>query len=79
MVADHGELLGEGGRLTHSYRLDPELVEVPLLLKAPGQRRGRRAAGVVSVADLFPTLLAPAEAGELSDDQRAALEALGYL
>ncbi|HSL82660.1 MAG TPA: sulfatase [Thermoanaerobaculia bacterium] len=60
VVADHGELLGEGGYLTHSYRLDPELVEVPLLVKVPGQRRGRRMPGVVSVTDLFPTLLAAA-------------------
>ena len=40
VVADHGELLGEGGYLSHAYRLDPELVEVPLLVKAPGQRAG---------------------------------------
>ncbi|HUF79461.1 MAG TPA: sulfatase [Thermoanaerobaculia bacterium] len=57
VVADHGELLGESGYLTHGFRLDPELVEVPLLIKAPGQRRGRRVSGVVSVTDLFPTLL----------------------
>jgi|GEM_PF-1695510 len=38
VVADHGELLGEGGYLSHGYRLDPELVEVPLLVKPPGQR-----------------------------------------
>jgi hypothetical protein len=71
VVADHGELLGEGGRLTHSFRLDPELVEVPLLVKAPGQRRGRRVAGVVSVADLFPTLLAAAGAAAPPGDGRA--------
>lgn len=70
VVADHGELLGEGGYLTHSLRLDPELVEVPLLVKAPGQRRGRRVAGVVSVADLFPTLLAAAGAEAPSGDGR---------
>ncbi len=40
VVADHGELLGEGGYLSHAYRLDPELMEVPLLVKAPGQRAG---------------------------------------
>ncbi len=62
VVADHGELLGEGGYLTHGTRLDPELVEVPLLVKRPGQRRGRRVPGVVSVTDLFPTLLEAAGA-----------------
>ena len=60
VVADHGELLGEDGHLSHAYRLDPELVDVPLLVKRPGQRRGERSAALVSVADLFPTLLAAA-------------------
>ena len=60
VVADHGELLGEGGRLSHAYRLDPELVQVPLVVKWPGQRRGRRMGELVSVVDLFPTLLAAA-------------------
>jgi len=60
VVADHGELLGEGGLLSHAYRLDPELVRVPLLVKWPGQRRGRRVDDLVSVVDLFPTLLAAA-------------------
>ncbi len=58
LVADHGELLGEGGQFSHSARLDPELVEVPLLIKWPGQREARRVADLVSVTDLFPTLLA---------------------
>ena len=60
VVADHGELLGERGRLSHAYSLDPELVRVPLLVKWPGQRRGRRVGEMVSVVDLFPTLLAAA-------------------
>jgi hypothetical protein len=60
VVADHGELLGEGGWWGHGYRLDPALVEVPLLVKWPRQRRGERRSGVVSQVDLFPTLLAAA-------------------
>ncbi len=58
VVGDHGELLGEDGRYSHAYRLDPALVEVPLLVKLPGQRAARRVAQPVSVADLFPTVLA---------------------
>ena len=57
VTADHGELLGEGGFLSHSGRLDPELLEVPLFVRQPGQRRGRRVAGLASVVDLYPTLL----------------------
>ncbi|MFP3940720.1 MAG: sulfatase [Thermoanaerobaculia bacterium] len=60
VVSDHGELLGEWGYLTHAYRLDPELVEVPLLIKRPGQREGSRSGLLVSVVDLFPELLAAA-------------------
>jgi arylsulfatase A-like enzyme len=57
VVADHGELLGERGLYSHAYRLEPELVDVPLLVKWPGQRTPRRPDDLVSVADLFPTLL----------------------
>lgn len=57
LVADHGELLGEGGYLSHSGRLDPELLEIPLVVKWPGQRRGERVDELVSVVDLFPTIL----------------------
>ncbi|HMB55369.1 MAG TPA: sulfatase [Thermoanaerobaculia bacterium] len=60
VVADHGEQLGEGGYYGHAYRLDPELVEVPLVVKWPRQRQGRRVEQLVSGVDLFPTLLAAA-------------------
>ena len=60
VVADHGELLGEHGLISHSYRLLPELVDVPLLVKWPGQTEGRRDPRLVSVVDLFPTVLAAA-------------------
>jgi len=57
VVADHGELLGEDGLFGHAARLDPELVEVPLVVKWPRQKTPRRVASLVTVADLFPTLL----------------------
>ncbi|MEM7048495.1 MAG: sulfatase [Acidobacteriota bacterium] len=60
VTADHGELLGEGGFFSHGARLDPELVEVPLLIKEPRQRHRRRRDGLVSGVDLFPSLLAAA-------------------
>jgi arylsulfatase A-like enzyme len=60
VVADHGELLGEGGFLSHCCRLDPELVEAPLIIKWPFQTEGRRAARLVSHVDLFATILAAA-------------------
>ncbi len=71
VTADHGELLGEGGYLSHSGRLDPELVEIPLLIKWPGAHEPRSSRRLVSLVDLFPTLLhaagveAPASDGRL--------------
>jgi hypothetical protein len=59
-VADHGELLGEHRVLGHGGRLDPELVEVPLIVKFPHQQRGVTVDDLVSVVDLFPTILAAA-------------------
>lgn len=60
VVGDHGESLGEGGHFSHAERLDPELVEVPLLIKWPQQKKGRRVDQLVSGVDLFPTVLAAA-------------------
>lgn len=60
VVADHGELLGEGGFFMHSSRLDDELVAVPLIVKWPHQRSGTRERELVSIVDLFPTILAAA-------------------
>jgi arylsulfatase A-like enzyme len=60
VVADHGELLGEQRLLGHGGRLDPELIEVPLIIKWPHQRQAKRVSDLVSVVDLYPTLLAAA-------------------
>jgi arylsulfatase A-like enzyme len=68
VTADHGELLGEHGRLGHGqYLTQPEL-HVPLLVKAP---RGRAAPGrsdaPVQLTDVLPLVLGhlglPAPAG----------------
>lgn len=58
VVADHGELLGERGRFTHSYWLDPELTEVPLIVKWPGQVEPEVITEMVSQVDLFASVLA---------------------
>ncbi len=57
MAADHGELLGEEGYFSHGCRLDPELVEIPLIVKWPHQRDGRRVGDLVSQVDIFRTVL----------------------
>jgi len=58
VTADHGELLGEDGRLGHGETLTQEEIHVPLIVKAPGQARGRVEAGPAQLHDVAPTLLA---------------------
>lgn len=59
-VADHGELLGERGQYSHAARLEPELTSVPLIVKYPGQRAPERVPELVSIADLYATVLVAA-------------------
>ena len=67
-TADHGEALGEHDVFfAHGHDLTDELTHVPLFFEGPGVDPGRRA-DVVSLVDLYPTLLArlvpePGEAG----------------
>jgi arylsulfatase A-like enzyme len=56
-VADHRELLGERGLFSHAVRLEPELTSIPLIVKYPGQLAPERVSELVSLVDLFPTLL----------------------
>ncbi|MEE4274002.1 MAG: sulfatase [Thermoanaerobaculales bacterium] len=60
VVADHGEFMGERGLFSHSYRLDPELTWVPLLIKWPNETGRRTVDDLVSQVDLFPAILAAA-------------------
>lgn len=60
VTSDHGELLGERGYVSHGARLDPELVEIPLIIKWPGQRQPDRDDRLASLVDLFPTILGAA-------------------
>jgi len=67
-AADHGEALGEGDYwFAHGEYLTDPLVRVPLVVVAPGRHPARRD-DLVSLVDVFPTLLrmlvdAPAGAG----------------
>ena len=58
LTADHGEMLGEQGRLHHGGVPYRPLVHVPLIMRFPdGRWRGRRVREPVSLVDLTPTLL----------------------
>lgn len=57
ITADHGQLLGEHGRVGHGRKLWEPVMHVPLLIWRSGQLVSRRVEERVSLVDLFPTLL----------------------
>lgn len=57
VVADHGEMLGEEGEISHGLLLARAVRRVPLLLAGPGVPAGRVASCLVRTVDLAPTLL----------------------
>lgn len=57
-VSDHGEEFDEHGFLGHGNNLHGESLNVPLLIKWPGQSTGRRVAHRAQHVDLVPTVLA---------------------
>jgi arylsulfatase A-like enzyme len=56
-VADHGEEFDEHGARGHTSHLYSETLNVPLIVKWPGQRRGERVASISQHIDILPTLL----------------------
>lgn len=56
-VADHGETLGERQSFYRHSGLYEETTHVPLMIRWPGQRKGRRVEGLVQHFDVFPTVL----------------------
>ncbi|MHC4873886.1 MAG: sulfatase-like hydrolase/transferase [Planctomycetota bacterium] len=55
-TSDHGDMMGSH-RLLAKCVMFEESVKVPLFIKLPGQKEGRRVSGPVSQVDLVPTLL----------------------
>jgi len=56
VTADHGEELFDHGGFEHGHTMYDELLRVPLLVRGPGVRPGRRQTAV-SLVDLMPTIL----------------------
>ena len=56
-VSDHGEEFWEHGGYEHGHSLYDELTRVPLFVKLPGTREGRRRSELVSTGSLMPTIL----------------------
>jgi len=67
VTADHGEYLGEHGQLGHGQTLYGEVLQVPLVVAAPGRlQAGQRVSAPVAMQQLHATLLdlAGLEAGD---------------
>jgi Arylsulfatase A and related enzymes len=56
-MSDHGELLGDHGMYLKGPHFYDCSVRVPLIVRGPGIRGGRRIASLTELADLAPTLL----------------------
>ncbi len=57
LVSDHGEEFKEHGRFRHGATLHAESINVPLIIKFPGQREGLRVEVPVQHVDVAPTIL----------------------
>ncbi len=57
IAADHGESFGEHGAWTHGNSLYDSEVHIPLIVKLPGQARGKRVLDPVQAIDIAPTVL----------------------
>ncbi len=57
LVADHGESLGEHDENFHANFVYDATMHVPLMVRAPGGRRGVRVPEIVSTIDIMPTAL----------------------
>jgi arylsulfatase A-like enzyme len=57
IVADHGESFGEHHALDHGNGVYETEVRIPLIVRLPGQREGRRVARLVHLVDVMPTIL----------------------
>lgn len=55
-ASDHGESLGERRIWTHGQSCWEPEIRIPLMVKAPGQREGRRRREAVQAVDIVPTV-----------------------
>jgi arylsulfatase A-like enzyme len=61
LTSDHGDSLGEQGRMGHAYTIYPEILQVPLLVHLPADLRATftaRPSAVAFTSDITPTLYA---------------------
>jgi arylsulfatase A-like enzyme len=57
VTADHGEELGDHGRMSHGQTVYEEVLRIPLVIRAPGVVAAGHRPGRASLLDVVPTLL----------------------
>jgi arylsulfatase A-like enzyme len=57
LISDHGEEFKEHGRWRHGATLYSESLEVPMIVKLPGQSKSQRVTAPVQQIDVMPTIL----------------------
>ncbi len=57
LISDHGEEFKEHGRWRHGGTLYSESLEVPMIVRFPGQSEGRKVTVPVQQIDIMPTIL----------------------
>jgi len=68
VVGDHGEGLGEHGESTHGVFCYDSTMRIPFLIRYPdGTSAGERRSEIVSVTDVYPTLVEALALGEPGD------------
>ena len=74
VTADHGENVGDHGRIDHLLSMYDSTLHVPLLFRYPPViRPGERHDGLVSLVDVFPTVLGLLGQGNEETDRRSLL------
>jgi tetratricopeptide (TPR) repeat protein len=58
ITADHGEMLGEHGELTHAYFIYQSAIKIPLIFKIPGHLEAKNIEAPVGIIDIVPTVCA---------------------
>ncbi len=56
IAGDHGEMLGEHGEGFHGFFIYQSALRVPLVMRLPGQKAGRRVSDLVGLVDIVPTV-----------------------
>jgi len=57
ITSDHGEHFGENGLAYHQFSLSDVLLNVPLIIKWPGQQKGKSSDELISLTDVPATCL----------------------